>query len=93
MEKNELWFRSKVCFLNLQTSKEFLHLPQESFQEKNEVTYICPFYGPQRGNLIITNYRLYFKSHASEKEPIPQILDVPLGILNKICFFGRYIIN
>ena len=55
-------------------------MPHETFQEKNEVTYICPFYGPQRGVLIITNYRLFFKSYPNEKDLSSQILDVPLGL-------------
>ncbi|CAG9797932.1 unnamed protein product [Chironomus riparius] len=65
-------------------SKEFTFLPNETFQEKNEVTYICPFYGPTRGVLIITNYRLFFKSYPTEKEAQSQILDVPLGVVSRI---------
>jgi len=26
-----------------------------------DVTYICPFSGPKRGNLSVTNFKLYFK--------------------------------
>jgi myotubularin-related protein 1/2 len=58
----------------------------ESVQDVNEVSYICPYYGPQRGTLIITNYRLYFKSAVHEKDSSLQqmILDVPLGVVSRI---------
>jgi len=26
-----------------------------------DVTYICPFSGPKRGNLSVTNFKLFFK--------------------------------
>jgi len=26
-----------------------------------DVTYICPFIGPARGSLTVTNYRLFFR--------------------------------
>jgi myotubularin-related protein 1/2 len=59
-------------------------LAGETVQDVNEVSYICPYYGPQRGTLIITNYRLHFKSNPiHEKDPI-QILDVPLGVVSRI---------
>ncbi|CAK9252182.1 unnamed protein product, partial [Sphagnum jensenii] len=40
-----------------------------------DVTYLCPYLGPIRGSLYVTNYRLYFKSN--DFEP-PFILDVAL---------------
>lgn len=51
---------------------------------KNDVTYICPYSGPSRGILTITNYRLYFRSQPSgEKDPIV-IVDVPLGVVSRV---------
>lgn len=59
-------------------------LAGEAVKETNDVSYICPYYGPQRGTLTITNYRLHFKSNPiHDKEPIQQ-LDVPLGVVSRI---------
>lgn len=44
-----------------------------------DVTYLCPYSGPARGTLSVTNYKLYFK--AAEREHY--ILDVPLGVVRK----------
>ncbi|ELU08223.1 hypothetical protein CAPTEDRAFT_154749 [Capitella teleta] len=46
-----------------------------------DVTYLCPYTGPSRGNLTITAYKLYFKS--TDREP-PVILDVPLGVISRV---------
>lgn len=46
-----------------------------------DVTYLCPFTGPVRGTLFVTNYKLYFRS--SDRDP-PFILDVPLGVVSRI---------
>ncbi|KAK0050555.1 myotubularin-related protein 2 [Biomphalaria pfeifferi] len=46
-----------------------------------DVTYLCPFSGPIRGILTVTNYKLYFKS--IEREP-PFILDAPLGVASQV---------
>ncbi|XP_026467362.1 myotubularin-related protein 2-like [Ctenocephalides felis] len=45
-----------------------------------DVTYLCPYSGPARGTLSVTNYKLYFK--AAEREHY--ILDVPLGVVSRI---------
>lgn len=55
----------------------------ETFQEKVEVSYICPYFGPVRGVLFITNFRLYFKS-VLDKDPAQQVLDVALGVVSRI---------
>lgn len=47
-----------------------------------DVTYLCPFTGPVRGTLFVTNYKLYFRS--SERGDQPFILDVPLGVMSRI---------
>ncbi|KAH9519849.1 Myotubularin- protein 2 [Bulinus truncatus] len=46
-----------------------------------DVTYLCPYSGPIRGILTVTNYKLYFKS--IEREP-PFILDAPLGVASQV---------
>ncbi|KAK3099992.1 hypothetical protein FSP39_013159 [Pinctada imbricata] len=54
----------------------------EKVQGKDEnVTYLCPYNGPIKGTLTVTNYKLFFKS--TERES-PFILDVPLGVISKI---------
>lgn len=53
---------------------------------KNDVTYICPYNGPVRGTLAITNYRLNFRSHpTNDKQKDPMIVvDVPLGVVSRV---------
>ncbi|XP_051167073.1 myotubularin-related protein 2 isoform X1 [Leptopilina boulardi] len=46
-----------------------------------EVTYICPYSGPARGCLSVTNYRLHFRS--TDREP-PYIIEMPLGVVSRI---------
>ncbi|KAB7499459.1 Myotubularin-related protein 2, partial [Armadillidium nasatum] len=46
-----------------------------------EVTYLCPYTGPKKGALSVTNYRLFFRS--TETDP-PFDLDVPLGVIYRI---------
>jgi len=65
-----------------ETSFQLLH--GESVQDINEVSYICPYYGPQRGTLTITNYRLHFRGNPVNEKDIQQILDVPLGVVSRI---------
>ncbi|KAG8195485.1 hypothetical protein JTE90_010789 [Oedothorax gibbosus] len=47
-----------------------------------DVTYLCPFTGPVRGTLFVTNYKLYFRS--TDRGDPPFILDVPLGVMSRI---------
>ncbi|KAL1491072.1 hypothetical protein ABEB36_011725 [Hypothenemus hampei] len=57
-------------------------LPGESVTgQARDVTYICPYHGPARGTLTITNYKLYFRS--SDKD-LSNIIDVPLGTVSRI---------
>ena len=46
-----------------------------------DVTYLCPFIGPVRGSLTVSNYKIYFRS--TDRDP-PFILDVPLGVVSRI---------
>lgn len=43
-----------------------------------DVTYLCPFSGPIKGNLYLTNYKLFF---ASKDRQIT--FQVPLGVVRK----------
>lgn len=59
-------------------------LPGEMIPDKlraRDVTYLCPYIGPVRGTLFVTNYKLYFKSVDKDS---PFILDVPLGVVSRI---------
>ncbi|XP_042895008.1 phosphatidylinositol-3,5-bisphosphate 3-phosphatase MTMR2 [Parasteatoda tepidariorum] len=47
-----------------------------------DVTYLCPFTGPVRGTLFVTNYKLYFKS--LDRGDPSFVLDIPLGVLSRI---------
>ncbi|KAJ0055770.1 hypothetical protein NL108_011384, partial [Boleophthalmus pectinirostris] len=46
-----------------------------------EVIYICPFNGPVKGKVLITNYRLYFRSSDAD---LIVTLDVPLGAISRV---------
>jgi myotubularin-related protein 1/2 len=43
-----------------------------------DVTYLCPFSGPIKGNLYLTNYKLFFAS----KDRL-NTFEVPLGVVCK----------
>ncbi|CAG2110539.1 unnamed protein product [Medioppia subpectinata] len=45
-----------------------------------DVTYLCPYFGPIRGSLYVTNYKLYFKSAESEAESV----SVPLCCVSRV---------
>lgn len=47
--------------------------------QSRDVTYLCPYYGPARGILTVTNYKLIFCS--VDKSPS---VDVPLGVVSRI---------
>lgn len=50
------------------------------------MTYICPYNGPLRGTLSITNYRLHFRSQSTNEKQKNQVIavDVPLGVVSRI---------
>lgn len=49
--------------------------------QARDVTYLCPYTGPTRGTLSVTNYKLYFRS--VDRDP-PFVLHVPLGVVSRI---------
>lgn len=62
-------------------------LPGEKVQGvAREVTYLCPYSGPARGVLSVTNYRLHFRSMDRDT---PYVVDVPLGVVSNI-FCGKF---
>ncbi|XP_052596822.1 myotubularin isoform X7 [Peromyscus californicus insignis] len=62
-------------------SKSVPQLPGETLITDKEVIYICPFNGPIKGRVYITNYRLYLRSLETDSA---LILDVPLGVISRI---------
>jgi len=55
-------------------------LPGEKVQGvARDVTYLCPFSGPARGWLSVTNYKLYFKSLERDTQ---LVIEVPLGVVS-----------
>lgn len=52
--------------------------------QRNDVTYMCPYSGPLFGVLVITNYRLYFRSLPQREAELPIVVDIPLGTISKV---------
>uniref|UniRef100_A0AAX7U046 Myotubularin n=1 Tax=Astatotilapia calliptera TaxID=8154 RepID=A0AAX7U046_ASTCA len=46
-----------------------------------DIIYICPFSGAVKGKVLITNFRLYFKSSDAD---VTVTLDVPLGAISRV---------
>ncbi|EDW28228.1 GL19086 [Drosophila persimilis] len=57
---------------------------EEDQDQKNDVTYVCPYRGPVFGALTITNYRLYFRSLPLRDQGPPVVVDVPLGVIARV---------
>ncbi|XP_035531523.1 myotubularin-like, partial [Morone saxatilis] len=56
-------------------------LPGEERITDKDIIYICPFSGAVKGKVLITNYRLYFKSSDAD---VAVMLDVPLGTISRV---------
>ncbi|XP_041865076.1 myotubularin-related protein 2 isoform X2 [Melanotaenia boesemani] len=55
-------------------------LPNETIQDMaQDITYFCPFTGALRGTVMVTNYRLFFKSVDRAF-----VLDLPLGVVSRV---------
>ena len=50
------------------------------YSVQRDVVFLCPYNGPMRGVLHVTNFRLNFRSNAEERF----VLDVPLGVVSRI---------
>ncbi|XP_007563178.1 phosphatidylinositol-3,5-bisphosphate 3-phosphatase MTMR2 [Poecilia latipinna] len=62
-------------------------LPNETVQDMApDITYFCPFTGALRGTVMVTNYRLFFKS--MDKDPA-FMLDLPLGVVSRVEKIGN----
>ncbi|XP_074062808.1 myotubularin [Macrotis lagotis] len=61
--------------------EEIPRLPGETRITDKEVIYICPFNGPIKGRVYITNYRLYLRSLETDTGAL---LDIPLGVIARI---------
>ncbi|XP_043997150.1 myotubularin-related protein 2 isoform X2 [Gambusia affinis] len=62
-------------------------LPNETVQDMaHDITYFCPFTGALRGTVMVTNYRLFFKS--MDKDPA-FMLDLPLGVVSRVEKIGN----
>uniref|UniRef100_A0A8C2JWH5 Phosphatidylinositol-3,5-bisphosphate 3-phosphatase MTMR2 n=1 Tax=Cyprinus carpio TaxID=7962 RepID=A0A8C2JWH5_CYPCA len=92
VSQDQIWIKSQFLFIDLvvfcvqvykDPSKDELPLlPEELVQDSaKDVTYICPFIGPVRGSLTVTNYRLFFR--CTDREPVFG-LDLPLGGLSRV---------
>uniref|UniRef100_A0A493U024 phosphatidylinositol-3,5-bisphosphate 3-phosphatase n=1 Tax=Anas platyrhynchos platyrhynchos TaxID=8840 RepID=A0A493U024_ANAPP len=66
---------------NWEKNEEIPRLPGETRVTDKDVIYMCPFNGPVKGRVYITNYRLYLRS--LENDPVV-VLDVPLGVISRI---------
>ncbi|XP_045468374.1 myotubularin-related protein 2-like [Harmonia axyridis] len=69
---------SNVTVLNRPDEPQLL-AGEKIIGQSRDVTYLCPYYGPARGVLTVTNYKLTFCS--VDKSPS---VDVPLGVVSRI---------
>uniref|UniRef100_G3N6P8 Myotubularin n=1 Tax=Gasterosteus aculeatus aculeatus TaxID=481459 RepID=G3N6P8_GASAC len=76
--------------LQIHTSRESLKmelladvslLPGEERIIDKDIIYVCPFNRAVKGKVLITNYRLYFKSSEAD---VVMALDVPLGAICRV---------
>uniref|UniRef100_A0AAQ4PMS2 Myotubularin n=1 Tax=Gasterosteus aculeatus aculeatus TaxID=481459 RepID=A0AAQ4PMS2_GASAC len=56
-------------------------LPGEERIIDKDIIYVCPFNRAVKGKVLITNYRLYFKSSEAD---VVMALDVPLGAICRV---------
>nr|KAF6283616.1 myotubularin 1 [Pipistrellus kuhlii] len=78
--ENESIKRTSRDGVNRDLSEAVPRLPGETRITDKEVIYICPFNGPIKGRVYITNYRLYLRSLETDSA----LLDVPLGVISRI---------
>lgn len=64
-----------------QSIGEFSHLEGEVVKGvAKDVTYLCPYSGPARGVLTVTNYQLHFRP--TDVSSHHSVLSVPLGVVS-----------
>uniref|UniRef100_A0A8I3WMJ2 Myotubularin n=1 Tax=Callithrix jacchus TaxID=9483 RepID=A0A8I3WMJ2_CALJA len=79
--ENESIKRTSRDGVNRDLTEAVPRLAGETLITDKEVIYICPFNGPIKGRVYITNYRLYLRSLETDSA---LILDVPLGVISRI---------
>nr|KAF6436018.1 myotubularin 1 [Rousettus aegyptiacus] len=79
--ENESFKKTSRDGVNWGLGEAVPRLPGETRITEKEVIYICPFNGPIKGRVYITNYRLYLRSLEMDSA---LILDVPLGVISRI---------
>ncbi|XP_044039472.1 myotubularin isoform X5 [Siniperca chuatsi] len=67
--------------LKMELLAEVSLLPGEDRITDKDIIYICPFSGAVKGKVLITNYRLYFKSSDIDAAVM---LDIPLGAISRV---------
>uniref|UniRef100_A0A8C5WDU7 Myotubularin n=1 Tax=Leptobrachium leishanense TaxID=445787 RepID=A0A8C5WDU7_9ANUR len=67
--------------VNQENDVEVPCLPGEFIVTEKDVIYMCPFNGPVKGIIHVTNYKLFFKGE--ETEPLVTF-SVPLGVIARI---------
>ncbi|XP_053329601.1 myotubularin [Spea bombifrons] len=73
--------RSPRDGVNQEDNEDIPRLPGESVITDKDVIYMCPFNGPIKGSIHVTNYKLFFKGE--ETEPLMKF-SVPLGVIGRI---------
>ncbi|XP_072287530.1 myotubularin isoform X1 [Pyxicephalus adspersus] len=79
--ENASFRRSPRDGLGQEPNDEIPLLPGEALVTDKDVIYMCPFNGPVKGRLFVTNYKLYFKGEEPESLII---FEVPLGVIARI---------
>ena len=49
--------------------------------QARDVTYLCPYNGPARGILTVTNYKLCFRPIDRD---VNNIIEIPLGVVSNL---------
>uniref|UniRef100_A0A3B5LLD5 Phosphatidylinositol-3,5-bisphosphate 3-phosphatase MTMR2 n=1 Tax=Xiphophorus couchianus TaxID=32473 RepID=A0A3B5LLD5_9TELE len=71
---------------SVSTSADLILFLLGFFSIAYDITYFCPFTGALRGTVMVTNYRLFFKS--MDKDPA-FMLDLPLGVVSRVEKIGN----
>ncbi|XP_047514358.1 myotubularin-related protein 2 isoform X2 [Pieris napi] len=73
---------SKSSSLNSKHGQESLLDGEKVMGVARDVTYLCPYSGPSRGVLKVTNYQLHFRP--TDITPLQSTLSVSLGVVSRI---------
>ncbi|XP_022908297.1 phosphatidylinositol-3,5-bisphosphate 3-phosphatase MTMR2 [Onthophagus taurus] len=81
LERRKITKANTEAILNSRADEIPLFPGEKISEQARDVTYVCPYNGPSRGVLTVTNYKLYFRS--TDKD-LNTIIDVPLGVVSRI---------